>query len=83
MRKWYVPLGLLLGGVLWSATSGAAAQPTFGPANLSRGERVTLRYKGLNSMQSSNIRSGLRVGLCITGTSCRDNAANTSSFRRC
>jgi hypothetical protein len=57
MRKWYVPLVLLLGGVLWSATSGAAPQPTVGTANLSRGERVTLWLDRVNSPVQCEVKN--------------------------
>ena len=49
MRKWCVPLVLLLGGVAWLATPGAAAQDRMGTAGLTQGERVTVWLDRANS----------------------------------
>ena len=49
MRKWYIPLALVLGGVVWFASPGTAATQLLGTAGLIQGERITLWLDRVNS----------------------------------
>ena len=59
MRKWYVPLVLLLVGVGWWASPGTSAQGQvqgqLATAGVSIGERVTLSIDGENASVSCDV----------------------------
>jgi hypothetical protein len=51
MRKWHIPLALLLCGGVWLATTGTAAhaQDHLATANMTQGERVSVWIEGARS----------------------------------